>query len=887
MLALWFAVLLPQSPTPAPGIAHDLAQARAAAIADLHYRLAFALDAPVARVRGRVEMTFVLREPPGEAPLVLDFGGEDPADLRVNGADVPVATVADHLLLPAAALRAGANTVAMTFASPVTATGTPLCVYRDPADGKEYCYTLLVPADAHRLFPCFDQPDLKARFLLQLDLPAEWTAIGNGEAAAGEQAAGRRRWTFAESAPLPTYLFAFACGPYDVIDAMLPRAPGLAQGRPMHILLRPSQRALADAAALTKLHGEGLRWLCDWFGIDYPFGKLDIALIPGFPYGGMEHAGAIFYRERALVFDHPPTDGELVRRSTLVYHELSHQWFGNLVTMRWFDDLWLKEGFATFVAYRAMADLEPQRRAWLRFLQHVKPRAYEVDGTPGTTPVYQQLANLADAKSAYGAIVYNKAPAVLRELDERLGADAFRAGLHAFLDEHRFGNATWQDLARALESTAKVDLRRWSDRWLLAPSLPQVRVDWRVDADGRITAAELRQTPVAGSDTWPLHVELLVADRAGRWQRLAVDSDSPAQPIDALRGRTDVACIVANPGDVAYAQFLPDATSRAWISEHAADTDDALLRAVMVAALFEAVREAEHAPAAFCHTALGLLARETDPDTHGWVLELFGTCLLRYVDDRSAERLRAQAGELLLQQLAGPAEDGRKLQTFRFLMRHGAGPAVRVLGRAAVRGEPLPAGLTPGREDRFLALASLLAAAAAAAAGDAAAGDAAVDDPAALRDALVASCKGQDIGRELFLARAATATRAGKQEYFDLYLRADGPPEQWSQDSLPWFHWPGQHELTLPFLRPALERAQWAKQNRRIFFMPAWLDGFVNGHSDAAALATVDEFLRTAKLDDDVRKKLLQSRDGLQRAVRIRAAFPGDDAAAGARDHRR
>jgi len=181
-------------------------------------------------------------------------------------------------------------------------------------------------------------------------------------------------------------------------------------------------------------------------------------------------ADGFYYLNFRLVFDHPPTNSELCNRSTLVYHELAHQWFGNLVTMRWFDDLWLKEGFATFVAYRAMADLEPQRRAWLRFLQHVKPRAYEVDGTPGTTPVYQQLANLADAKSAYGAIVYNKAPAVLRELDERLGADAFRAGLHAFLDEHRFGNATWQDLARALESTAKVDLRRWSDRWLLAPS---------------------------------------------------------------------------------------------------------------------------------------------------------------------------------------------------------------------------------------------------------------------------------------------------------------------------------------------------------------------------------------------------------------------------------
>jgi hypothetical protein len=186
-------------------------------------------------------------------------------------------------------------------------------------------------------------------------------------------------WRFAPTKPLPTYLAAFACGPFETIEAPQPDAPGITTREPMRMLLRGSQRRLADVDTLVRLHRDGLRWLAERFQVPYAFDKLDLVLLPGFPYGGMEHAGAIFYREQALVFDHAPTPAELVRRSTLVYHELCHQWFGNLVTMRWFDDLWLKEGFATFVGYQAMAALEPAQQPWLRFGQRVKPRAYEIE----------------------------------------------------------------------------------------------------------------------------------------------------------------------------------------------------------------------------------------------------------------------------------------------------------------------------------------------------------------------------------------------------------------------------------------------------------------------------------------------------------------------------
>lgn len=862
LFALTVISLAAQLQDPAPGIAAPLAQRRSSTISSVRYELAFRIEAPVTHADCEATLRFALDEAGAKEPLVVDFDGEVRAVAQVNGVAWEAVRVADHFVVPPPLLRKGENELRFSVRSPATPAGTPLTVYRDAADGAEYCYTLVVPADAHRLYPCFDQPDLKATFDVSLRIPKEWSAIGNGAATAAEAGEAERLWTFGTTKPLPTYLAAFACGPFARIESPLPAIPGIAPGSTLRTWFRESERKNLDEPTLLRMHGEGLQWLCGYFGEPYPFDKLDIVLLPGFPYGGMEHAGAIFYREKALSFDHEPTAGELARRSALVYHELSHQWFGNLVTMRWFDDLWLKEGFATFVAHEAMAVLEPEKKAWLRFLQRVKPRAYEVDATPGTVPVFQELANLADAKSAYGPIVYNKAPAVLRELDDRLGSATFRDGVHRFLAKHRFGNASWRDLADALQQAAKSDLSRWSERWLLSPSLPRVRVAWERAADGTVASARIVQEAVDGQGTWPLRVELLVVGSGGAMRPLRVECDGTETKVDELIGAKDVACIVPNPRDVAYAQFLPDATSSAWMLAHAAGVEDALLRAVMFGCLFEAVREAEVDPAAFAESSLDAIARERDADTHAWMLDMFGTCVMRYLPDARAVELRERAEETLLGQL-GEAKSGRELPILRWLSRNGKGAGAMRLCRAVALGvaEDTPPHVVAGKEDRFAALAALLA----------------HTDAEAERDEMIRKVRGafegQDVERETFLARAAIGTAENKQRCFDAYLRLDAPPEQWAQDSLANFHWPGQAKLTKPFLARALEKAQWVKSNRRIFFMPAWLDAFVNAHADADALATVDAALANGGLDGDVKKKLLQSRDGLARAVRIRARF--------------
>jgi aminopeptidase N len=233
----------------------------------------------------------------------------------------------------------------------------------------------------------------------------------------------------------------------------------------MRLYVRQSKvkQAQAEAPEIFRITRQGIVHLSEFFDSPFPFPKYDFVLIPGFAYGGMEHAGSTFFREESLLFRSVPTTGDKLGRASLLLHELAHQWFGDLVTMRWFDDLWLKEGFANFMAFESMTTLYPPRDIWKRFYQSHKPAAYAIDSTKGTTPIYQEVRNLKDAKSAYGAIVYSKAHGILKALRFLLGDEQFRAGVRLFLKEHQYANAEWSDLINALERTSGQKLTGWAD----------------------------------------------------------------------------------------------------------------------------------------------------------------------------------------------------------------------------------------------------------------------------------------------------------------------------------------------------------------------------------------------------------------------------------------
>src|SRR5262245_37956251 len=395
------------------GVSRELARHRAANISDLRYRLNFNLVSGATRIKGREEIELKLND--ATDPLILDFRDLDDqgrvsegavSDVTVNGSAVSDHRQAGgHIILPARHFKRGENIIAMNFETGVATANRPVIRYQDRDDGSEYIHTLFVPMDASLAFPCFDQPDLKARFTLTTDVPTSWTVVTNTREQTVTRNGTNSLWFFRETHPISTYLFAFAAGPFKEIASK-------GGSVPLRVFVRRSklQRAKEEWPEVERLTRQGAEHMVKFFDQPFPFTKYDQVLIPGFAYGGMEHAGATFLREDSILFRTVPTKNDKLGRASLILHELAHQWFGDLVTMRWFDDLWLKEGFANFMASHAMAALEQFRDSdgaaiWKRFYQTHKPPAYAIDSTRGTTPIYQEVRNLKDAKSAYGAIV--------------------------------------------------------------------------------------------------------------------------------------------------------------------------------------------------------------------------------------------------------------------------------------------------------------------------------------------------------------------------------------------------------------------------------------------------------------------------------------------------
>src|SRR5215472_13663343 len=331
------------------GISRDLARQRAQQLSNVRYQLSYRLVPKAPSVTGHEELRFDQNaDDRGVLPEWLDFREGSISSLTVNGHSADTTIQNDHVLLPATMLKLGENRVEIDFTAPVAPAGKALTRFEDKDDGSEYIYTLFVPMDAEMAFPCFDQPDIKGKFKLELTVPENWTAISNmapeSDTIESSGGAQQRQMVFAETRPVSTYLFSFAAGPFRKVHEE-PGLPGL------YVRKSKVNRAEEEAPGVQKIVAQGIQYLSEFFAQPFPFPKYDLVLIPGFAYSGMEHGGATFLQEESILFRMAPTHSDYLNRDILLLHELTHQWFGNLVTMRWFDDLWLKEGFAQYMAY--------------------------------------------------------------------------------------------------------------------------------------------------------------------------------------------------------------------------------------------------------------------------------------------------------------------------------------------------------------------------------------------------------------------------------------------------------------------------------------------------------------------------------------------------------
>ncbi|HEY6271559.1 MAG TPA: M1 family aminopeptidase [Terriglobales bacterium] len=853
---LWAVFLLPMAASTAgatapAGIPRDLARARAAQISDVRYHLKFALIPHSDTVQGNEELTFALQK---AQLLLLDFRDGTISTLTLNGAAVAPRAENGHLELPAERLRAGQNTVRVQFTAGVAPAGQPITRYDDHDDDTEYVYTLFVPMDASMAFPCFDQPDLKARFRLELMAPVSWTVISNAAPESeSNQGAERRLTVFRETLPISTYLFAFAAGPFRRLKET-PELPGL------YVRQSRLRQAEDEAAEVQQIAAQGIGYLSDYFAQPFPFPKYDMVLIPELAYGGMEHAGATFLREQSVLFRTAPTHTDRLNRDILVLHELTHQWFGDSVTMRWFDDLWLKEGFAQYMAYQTLASLKPDENVWKRFYESIKPAAYEIDSTQGTTPIYQDIPNLKDAKSAYGAIVYSKAPAVLKQLAFVLGPTRFRDGLRLYLKDHSYSNAEWSDLVDAFEQVSGRNLTRWAEMWIRHRGMPQVDVAWSCAGD-RLSRLSLSQHDVLGSgETWPIATQVLLDEPNGHGIPMRVDLDQATLTVPEAAGKTCPSSIFANDQDFAYGRFLLDPVSRASVMDELGGVHDLFLRTLLWGSLWDSVRQADLPPRAYATLAQRLLPAEDDPSLTQSILAHTAIALHRYMSAGTRSQFVPALESMAADRMIHDPDQNLRITWFRGLRALAETPQGLGEIEALLNGQLSVPGVQLRPLDRWSLVAALTA----------------LGDPRAeaIFDAERQRDPGGDGPEYAYAAEASRPDSATKQKYFDDYLHNSSRPEDWIAQSLGAFNYWNQSALTEPYLEPALEALPGIKRNRKIFFLMTWLSAFVEGQQSAGAQAKVHQYLRTATLDKDLQLKILQVVDELDRTVMIRRRYP-------------
>jgi aminopeptidase N len=835
------------------GVSRALATVRASQIRDVRYALALdvtARDSALGTVTARFRLTR-----PGD--VILDFRGQRLGTVEVNGkrVDAPEFNGA-HLRIAAPLLAPGENVVRIAFVSKIAAAGTSIIRYRDATDGAEYLYTLLVPADANQLFPCFDQPDLKAKISFRLTAPTTWNVLANGPETttqAGTDGAGAQH-EFAETEPISTYLIAFAAGPWTKVTSAASR-------RPITMYVRKSRAAEAEGDSIIVANDVAARWLEGYFARPFPFKKLDVLLAPAFPFGGMEHPGAIFYNEERFIFRERPTLTQRLGRTATIYHEVAHQWFGDLVTMQWFDDLWLKEGFATYMAAKMQAALDTSSGVWKTFYLRNKPAAYSVDATRGTTPVWQSLANLDQAKSNYGAIVYNKAPSVLKQLDYLVGPDAFQRGLRRFLTAHAYANATWRDLLAAIGAESGRSLDGWGKQYILRPGMPVVDQALRVTPDGK-TRLVLRQHPaqdLSGKGAWPIRTNVIVGQADGSVVRLPVTlvAESTVVALPTSAGRPTF--VFANADDYAYALVLPDERTVAWLDQNISSVKDSFLRAMLWGALWDLVREARLDPARFAALALRELPTEPDEQIVGGVLGRVGRAVAAYLPAARRDSSLASVEQALRRGFANPEQPYGIRKPYLDTYIRVAGTASSLAHLDALLDSTEAAGAPLRAPTRWAIVTALVERGA----------------PTAARrlQQEARSDSGSEGKRRAFVAGAAMPNAESKRDYFQRYFADEALNEDWVTASLDGFNSVRQSELTRPYLIPALDSLKWIQTNRRIFFLGTWLSSFLEGQTSAESLVSVDRFLQEhASLPRDLREKILQAEDELTRTVRIRGA---------------
>lgn len=776
------------------GVSQELAQWRKETIKELRYGLSF--DIPEQRdeaIEAEACIRFVLER---SLEVVLDFreSHELLHEVKVNGKVCDYIFANEHVIIPKQAVRGGENRVDITF------TAGEQSLNRN----EEYLYTLFVPDRARTVFPCFEQPNLKAEFTLQLVVPEAWEAVSNTEVESFTIDKGKKHILFKPTEPLSTYLFSFVAGKLEVAEYHDGERTITAYHREV------DAKRVAQLDVIFEQVAASLHWLEEYTGIPYPFAKYSLIILPGFQYGGMEHTGATLYNDKSMFLSEHPTLDEELARTELIAHETAHMWFGDYVTMDWFNDVWTKEVFANYFAARITEPLFPEVNHELNSIKNYTASALSEDRTPGTNAIRQDLDNLRNAGLIYGSIIYNKAPVMMRKLVEIMGEESFREGIHEYLQTFAYGNATWNDLIAILDARSEEDLAAFSDVWVNQKGMPHITFTEKEDV-----LEIVQNDPWCRSLVWPQRFDVTFAGNG--WERVEEVNLASEKIVVPIPEGTEV--ILPNTDGRGYGLFIPTPHTMNWLLSHWQEIPDETARQSLLMTLYENYQAKQIGAEVWMKALLNGLEAERNPLIASTICSYLGSPL-REIGTESIE------AQLWHHAQHHPLTSCRQ-QLMRQLIAHArATTTVGMLHEVwSQQSHPLLS------ERDYTNMAYALA----------------LHFPQRYEEILSTQrsrLTHPDRLREFdFVSQALTPDTLAMDSVFAALLKPENRRvEPWAEKALAYLNHPLRESYAVKYIRPALEALEEVQRTGDIFFPKKWANALLKNHHSDEARHEVEAF---------------------------------------------
>lgn len=799
------------------GVPLEMARMRKAEISDLKYDIHYIIPADTAEnIRGDIKIRFDFKNMGSGRFLPIDFSpsADNIAEVAVNGKRCVPTIKEGHIYIDTGMLRSKDNEVAVTF----------IPEDRHLNRRPDYMYTLFVPAHAKSAFPCFDQPDLKGSFLLTLTIPESWKCVGNSAATSNQSLGnGTRIVKFAPTEPLSTYLFAFAAGDFKTMTKT-------ADGRDISAYYRETDpKKVAQLDGIVDEIAGALRWVENFTGVKYPFAKYDFVALPGFQFGGMEHTGATFYNDGRLFLGENPTPEEVLIRSQNIAHETSHMWFGDYVTMAWFDDVWTKEVFANYFAAAITREALPEYDHDIEWLRTYVVRALSEDRSEGRTAIQQNLGNLDDAGLIYNNIIYNKAPVMMAKLVEFIGEDAFRKGIRRYMERFGYGNATWDQLIECFQEFTSEPVAEFSRVWVKEKGMPEIRSE--------IKGNELIVTqsdPLGNGNRWPqrFSVDVIAGEeRCSLSVIMTGTSDSvsfelPANIMAAIAAGNQP-LIIPNSDAKGYGLFALEPAMLIRLLERVSSADSLSLSPSGHLAAWINLNEnwlAKRIPDDKWRIALTkALAVTTEP--------LQASALAGYLSALLPE-LTGNDHEILEEEIMGMVSNhplpATRVTLLRNLTLEASTPAVCDTLYSIWKGRTMP----QLNENDYMNLAYEMA----------------VRRPEEADDIISEQrsriANPDRIAQFDFVSKAVDPSKNKRDEFFRYLLTPEGREiEPQAAQALHYLNHPLRQKEAIAYIYPALEKLEEVQQTGDIFFPANWCKSLLGSHRSASARKELDRFL--------------------------------------------